>query len=394
MDIAINGRFLSQRATGVQRVAKEFTRALDRLLGEGAFPTTGVRLIVQKDANPAALDLRNIGVVRAAGPTGHLWEQLVLPRHVGDATLLCLCNSAPAGRLLSGAPTGVMLHDQAYTLFPEDYSLGYRVAHRLIDRLLLAKAQPLFVVSDTERQTLAQVNPGMKARMIVAPNGSWIDDAASSTDAEPALPSSEGYGLYVGSFTSRKNVDAILATAIALAREREMPFRLVGPMNHQGRELQERIPRALRSLIQICGYVGDEALPDYYRGARYLLYPSFYEASGLPPSEAMTFGCPVVASDLPVLRERCGDAALYCAPDDHGALVSAVRSILDDPDLASDLSTRGHARAAGTTWRRQALIIMETLTASPASSNAPDPDIRPTQAPRRVAADRHQPAPM
>lgn len=364
LDLAINGRFLSQRATGVQRVAREFTRALDRLLGEGLYPHLHVRLVAQADpdtdAAVRALELAHIVVERAGGAGGHLWEQAVLPFHVGDAALLCLGNTAPLLSLMGRGRVGVMLHDQAYRLFPGDYSRGYRMLHGVIGVALLRRAAVLFLVSETERRTIAARCRPARSRMTVTPNGSWIDDAPA-----PARSASERdgprYGLYVGSFTGRKNIEAVLAVAIALARDRGEHFRFVGPENAAARDLQARIPAALSSHIRFLGYVPNEALPALYGGAAYLLYPSFYEASGLPPSEAMAFGCPVVVSDLPVLHERCGDAAIYCDPHDTGSIERAILQILDDPNAAATLAAKGRARAELFTWRGQARAIVERL---------------------------------
>ena len=121
------------------------------------------------------------------------------------------------------------------------------------------------------------------------------------------------------------------------------------------------MPEALRGLIEFRGYVDDEALPGIYRGAACLLYPSLYEASGLPPSEAMHFGCPVVASDIAVLRERCGDAALYCDPGEPASLVAAVARLLDDPALRARLVECGRERAAQLSWRNQAIRVIDAI---------------------------------
>lgn len=354
MRLVINGRFLSQPATGVQRVAREFTRALDRLLEAGALPGISAHVVAEAHVDPAPLQLRQISFEGAGGARGHLWEQFILPRHIRGGQLLCLGNSAPLVSLLSRQPPGVMLHDQAHLLFPRDYSRSYRIWHRLIETIILRRAMPLLLVSDTERRALARRHPRYESRMVVTPNGTWPGDETSP----PPLASRGSYGLFIGRPSERKNVEGALATAVRLARTRAHKFRFVGPGVE---ELSARIPTELRSLISFHGYVDDSELPDLYRKAAYLLYPSFYEASGLPPSEAMHFGCPVIASDLPVLRERCGDAALYCDPHDRDSIYVTVAKLLDEPDTAEALAERGRCRTAAFTWRLQAKRIAETL---------------------------------
>lgn len=381
MNIIINGRFTAQPVTGVQRVSYEITHAVDRLLALPRYSGIQARLVVPEEADVSGLMFSNVRIQKTGGASGHLWEQLVLPRHVGDGTLLCLGNSAPVASLLGRSPVVVMLHDQAYRLFPNDYSLGYRLGHGVTERLILARAATVLSVSESERTMLLRTNK-VRSRIIVAPNGSWLNDGAAASS--PRLdPPRDGYGLYVGSFSERKNVGAVLATAITLATDRGRRFRFVGPRNAMSMALEASVPEALRPLITFDGYIADSELQALYHGADFLMYPSFYEASGLPPSEAMTFGCPVILSDLPVMRERCGNAALYCAPSDHAAILSAACRILDEPGLSKALTRRGYARAATFTWKAQATIILDAIAAPEmqGAMQAPPDQLRARQAP-------------
>lgn len=370
MNIIINGRFAAQPVTGVQRVAYEITHAIDRLLASPCRRGIRVRLLVPQGADTSGFALSNVHLEKAAGGSGHLWEQFVLPRHVGEDTLLCLGNSAPVTSLLRRAPVVVMLHDQAYRLFPRDYSFSYRLGHGLIERLILNRAATVLSVSESERQVLLGSN-SVRSPIVVAANGSWVNDGRRPLRHRGAPGC--GFGLYVGSFSERKNVRAVFAVALRLARERGCGFRFVGPPNAMSAAMQASIPGDLRHLIAFDGYVADADLQNLYHHADFLMYPSLYEASGLPPSEAMTLGCPVILSDIPVMRERCGDAALYCDPFDHDAILAAACRILDDPALAQALSRRGYARAATFTWEKQALTILDALRGAPAEVPALQP---------------------
>lgn len=366
MEIVINGRFLSQRPTGVQRVACECTLALDRLLGEGRFPGVRARLVVPSDARPMPAPLSEITVEVAPGAGGHAWEQLVLPGRVRGGHLLCLGNSAPALSLIGRKPVAVMLHDQAYRTFPADYSLAYRAFHYLLGPLILRRARPLLLVSESERRVLAQRQPRVAQRAVVVPNGSWTQDGPQQAElAQPTRPV-RSYGLFLGRPDRRKNIDAVLAVAIDLARARGLPFRIVGPGTEA---LRDRIPAELRQLVTVTAAIADHDLPALYLNAAYLLYPSFYEASGLPPSEAMSFGCPVVTADLPALRERCGDAALFCDPHDPQAVRAAVVQLLDDPVATAARVQVGYDRVRHMTWRTQAALIVSAMRAAAAGSS-------------------------
>lgn len=356
-EVLINGRFLVQPATGVQRVSREFTLAADRLLAEGRFPGLSLRLVAPKGADFNALRLRAIATEHLSGGSGYWWEQFALARRTGDLALISLGNAASVPSLILKRHIAVMIHDQSYGLFPMDYSFAYRLAHSAMDRVILSRARPLFTVSATEAAAIRAGSPGLTRDIVVAPNGSWIEDAGPGM--MPARPA-QSFGLSVGGFADRKNFTGAFHTAVALA-ERGTEFRFVGAPTAEAKRMLAQTSDVARSRIRYLGYVDNDDLTDLYQHAAFLLYPSFYEASGLPPSEAMTFGCPVVVSDLPVMHERCGDAALYCDPHDVASIIAAVNRIIDDPVLAAQLATRGHLRAQGFTWRRQAEIILNAV---------------------------------
>lgn len=365
LEIVVNGAFLQKkRTTGVQRVSREILSALDRLLDDERCPPVTVRCVVPDQRAEAAferLGCRNVVLEVAPGAQGHIWEQVILPAYVRDGMLLCLGNTAPVWSLLSSKPPAVMLHDQAHLLFPWDYSRAYRWFHRALEALIVRRAAPLLLVSGAERRELGSRHPIEASRAIVAPNGSWLADSPPADPSSASLPRSQRYGLFIGPPTVRKNIDGALAVAIELAREHDVPFRFVGPGIEM---LDAQIPADLRALITLCGYVADSELPALYRDAAFLLYPSFFEASGLPPSEAMAFGCPVIAADLPVLRERCADAACYCDPYDRGAMVAAALRLWEDDDFAAALGRSGRLRAAGFTWDAQARLIVDAMAAA------------------------------
>ena len=93
------------------------------------------------------------------------------------------------------------------------------------------------------------------------------------------------------------------------------------------------------------GRVSDAELRALYEAALCLIFPSRYEGFGLPPLEAMTCGCPVIAADAAAVPEVCGDAALWFDNDGPRRLPDALARLLDEAGLAATLRTRGLARA-------------------------------------------------
>jgi glycosyltransferase involved in cell wall biosynthesis len=92
------------------------------------------------------------------------------------------------------------------------------------------------------------------------------------------------------------------------------------------------------------------------------VFPSFYEGFGLPPLEAMHCGCPVLVSDRASLPEVCGEAAVYCEPDDPADIAQQLRRILTSDLLQSELRTAGLERTRQFSWARSAAVLNELLT--------------------------------
>ncbi len=356
-ELAINGRFLTQPTTGVQRVARELTRAIDELVTIGQVDVR-VRLLCEAHARPELLGLRSTTIEIVPGGRGHWWEQACLPRAIRGARLLCFGNTAPVAALLGRRPVAVIIHDLSYRLYPEAYSRSYRMGHALMLPLLLRRADPVMTVSDSERQALLALAPHARDRIVVAQNGGWQEGAPAVHGSADA----GGYLLYVGSFSQRKNFDAVLQTAITLAREDGLESVFVGAGGPILTPRATFVPADVRGMIRFAGQVESATqLADFYAGARCLLLPSFYEASPLPPIEAMRFGCPVVASDIPAMRERCGDAVEYCDPARLDEIVAAVRRVTQNPGYAALLAARGLRQATSFSWRRQAVTVLRTL---------------------------------
>lgn len=341
------------------------TRALDRLLAEQPERAEAV-LLVGADARVDDLALKAIRVVPLGHARSAMWEQSVLPSAVGRRPLLCLGNTAPLTMLLRRRPVAVMIHDLSYRLFPDAYGTSYRIAHAALLPFLLRRARPIFTVSHSERMMLASVMRDPKRRVVVAPNGGWHDDLVEERAFDPRRL--DGPLLYVGSLSARKNFLGALACAVRLARRDGRKSVFIGASGRFLSAMKIEVPEEARPFIEFRGQVESlDELAQAYRQAACLLFPSFYEASPMPPVEAFALGCPVIASDIPSLRERCGDAALYCQPDELDDMIACIDRMTGDPGLAAALTEKGYARARTLSWREQAEQVLSVMIRSFAS---------------------------
>lgn len=142
------------------------------------------------------------------------------------------------------------------------------------------------------------------------------------------------YLLYVGNIKPHKNIRGILG-AFGMVLKKDPGLKLVIAGKKDGfitgmKDWDVLIDRlGIRDKVLFTGNLPDSELIALYGGALGLVFPSFYEGFGFPPLEAMACGCPVVASDIPPLRETCGDAAIYVNPFSIPDIARGIEKILD-----------------------------------------------------------------
>ena len=376
--LVINGRFTVQSITGVQRVAHEVVREIDRMLDSGVLAAR-VTLLCPPGKPAQPLDLKRVERRTVGAMQGVWWEQLVLPQYCRNATLLCLGNSAPVASLIGPGRVAVMVHDLSYLYYPEAYRLRYRIGHWLMLPLLLQRADWIFTVSQTERERIAQVSRRGAASIAVVPNGGWPEEGAAASSPLSGLPGR--YALYVGSLSHRKNFGRLLQTAIRLVREDGMDFVFAGSSGTVLKRPDFHLPRDVADRIHFIGQINDrDMLGCFYAGADVLVFPSLYEASPLPPLEAAHFGCPVVASNIPSIWERCGESVAYCNPLSVESILGAVRRVIATPAERARQQVLVSQRAARGSWADQAKAICTAILPEAAWQDAPAPALSPARA--------------
>ncbi len=118
----------------------------------------------------------------------------------------------------------------------------------------------------------------------------------------------------------------------------------------------------LADVVFHLGSVSDACLAWLYAHAYAYVFPSFEEGFGLPAVEAFLQGCPVLAADIPVLREVCGSAALYFNPGSSDDIMAAMKNVLNDPAIRPSLIRAGNERSGQFSWDRLAKETMFVYT--------------------------------
>jgi glycosyltransferase involved in cell wall biosynthesis len=353
----INGRFLTQPMTGVQRYALNVLDAMNSALVDERM--TAPIIAPLNAADPSLMALPFIG---AKPLSGHAWEQLVLPMR-WRGRLLNLCNTAPAIK----ENQVVCIHDANVFVAPESYGTAFRVLYRTLQPLIARRSTKIVTVSNDAARQIAQYLPVRLADIAVLPNGhehalGWnpvLAQAAPSIVAKTCTDSKRGFVLALGSRARHKNLGLLLNLAPRLA---EIGLDVVVVGGGGGIFAPESLQS--ESNVHVIGQVTDHDLAFLMDRAVCLAFPSWTEGFGLPILEAMARGCPVVSSDRASMPEVCGGAALMAPPDDPSAWIQHIRSLVESSDLRRELNERGQERARLYSWTDTAAGYIDLMRGS------------------------------
>lgn len=255
------------------------------------------------------------------------------------------------------------LHDVIYYQFPTApywLPLPSRVAWRLFhmakwpQRRLLNQADYVATVSQTSKKLIADMR--LTDRPIEV-----VYNAPSLKPVQPAQAFQKEL-IFVGSFMKFKNVE-LLVRAVNLLPGYKL--HLVSRIAPDRKIALERLAKNPRQVIFWNG-VSDEQYNKLLRTALALVTASKAEGFCLPLVEAMAQGVPVIASNIPVLHEVCGQAGMYFDADSPEQFVEAVHK-LEEQAYRKQMIERGLQQATKFTWddsARQLLKIMEKLAKS------------------------------
>lgn len=247
-------------------------------------------------------------------------------------------------RLRPGARPALVCTSHGADLF----ALRGFVARRL--KAWVARGASALTVVSAAMKTAAVQLGAQPGRVSVMSMG--VDARARFTPPEPGGRSSDEL-LFVGRLVRKKGVAGLLPI---LARVREaLPaahLTIVGAGPLEGELRADARARGLEAHVRFAGAVANEDLAPYYRRAGVFLAPSVVtpegdqEGLGLVIAEALACGCPVVASDLPAIRDLIehGATGLLAAPGDAADFAGKALQLLREPATAASLAERGRQR--------------------------------------------------
>ena len=313
--------------SGVERAIRSTLAALAEAGPRFAFHVYGPASSVE--GSPAGFHVHPAPPRRWGRSTRILWQQVVLPGLVGRDRLDVFHAPAYVCPLAAPCPVVLTVYDTIALDRPELCKRANALHYRLLMPPSVRRAAEIVVPTRHVRDRLTRRFHLPVERVSVIPPP-LLDLGASRAEGKPLPRLPERFLLYVGNIEPKKGV-ATLVRAFAQLRREGLPHRLVlaGRWAWRCDDVRRVIEaEGVGDAVVSLGYVPDADLPALYRRAEALVAPSLEEGLGLPPIEALAFGAPVVASDIPPFRETLGAAAVFFPVGRPAALAEAIRGVL------------------------------------------------------------------
>ncbi len=343
--IIINGRYLCQRMTGIQRFAYEITNSLMQIADVPVVVLAPQN--IREEYNIQNWDVRKIG-----GKGSHFWEQCTLPHymrnHFNNDILLNLSGLSPIGY-----HNNIMtIHDMSYLVHSRSFSIIYRLYYRLLTPIAARKARHLVTVSEFSKHEIIRYLHLDASKITVIYNAVHPSPLASKKD----MPR---YILSVCSLEPRKNLHRLIESYLHIP-DKDFDLYLIGGgdavFSNPDLQPYQNIPH-----VHFLGYLNDEKLQSYYRNAIAYVNASLYEGFGIPNLEAMQQKCAIAISDIPAYREVCEDAAIYFNPMDTKDIQNKIIEITHNETLKNSLVKKGDNQLLKFSWEQSANQLLKIL---------------------------------
>lgn len=322
--ILINGKFLCQNMTGVQRYAFLLLLGLESNISNDTKNEYEIEVIVPSEPlyeYQAVLQSKRVHIVVKHSVFGHFyWEQIILLFYRRSQILVNLTGSAPVLRKNSIKA----IHDMGVVDTPDSYSFLFRIWYKTAQWLNVRNSFCILTVSKFSRNRIIQ-HYGQKyhTKLKVIYNSLDKKFFKSSGLMLTDLRLDSSFYLVIASNQPRKNLQLIYA----LARKRPgLHFIIAGALNP--RHLKSKGLDTVSNVTHI-GRVSDVVLINLYQNCEAIVIPSKYEGFGLPIIEAMAAGAKIVASDIEVFKEVAGDSIIYFTSNNLEDLSNAIDQVPD-----------------------------------------------------------------
>lgn len=308
-EVFVNGKFLTQRISGVQRYAIEICSAWIKQKKE-------FTILVPENTSISIPDFSDY-CLEIGKRNGVLWEQIDLARYVNrrEGVLVNFCNSAP----IFSKSNIITIHDLGFFRKENWYSKSFKLWYRFMIPRIVRKAKFVITVSQTVQSEILSRFDRNSNDVMVAYNG-LADLFLDKKQADK-----ENVFLYVGTISERKNV-AVLIQAFQKADLDDFKLVLIGNFD-KNLENKLLLPRNTDN-IEMYSNLSDNELLIWLKRSKFFVLPSLYEGFGIPILESISQKTVPLISDIKVFKELYEGSALYFDPQSIDSLTNCMKKAI------------------------------------------------------------------
>jgi glycosyltransferase involved in cell wall biosynthesis len=292
------------------------------------------------------------------------WQQLYLPWRAWRDRVDVLFSPYYCGPLYAPMPQVVCICDISFSVFPRDFPSWVRFKPKLLARPSSWRAAKVMTISEFSKHELVRVYGLPPEKIVVIQAGTeerlWRRER-TQPELGAQLPIAQPFFLFVGSLLPRRQIEAVVQALAQLPVQYHLVT--VGETDPEklGKLKAAACQGKVSERVHYLGHVSDEELAALYEQAVALVSPSTYEGFGLPILEAMVRGAPVIAWDIPVVREVMGDAGLLLPCGRIADLARAMQRLGEDARFRLECREKGRRRIRRFSWRAAAELFLATL---------------------------------
>ncbi len=238
----------------------------------------------------------------------------------------------------------ITVHDLMHIKYSEYAGLKNRLYYEFIVKPVCKNSPLVFTVSEFTKQEIVTWAGISADKIVVVYNG--VDDKYH-TDVAPYIMG-EPYFFYIGDKKPHKNIRRLIESFSLSKSSNTHTLLLSGVENPEIKNWASEF--GVQDKVKFSGFIPEERLPSYYKGAALLALPSLFEGFGLPIIEAMAVGTPVLTSNVTAMPEIAGDAAVLINPLDVDDIARGIDLLISDTNLRNSLIVKGLERVKMFDW--------------------------------------------
>ena len=368
MKVVINARVLNERRGGPARYTMNIIRELVRVDHENEY------VILLKSPLDLDFELPSNFKVKVFGVGSKiLFDYVLVPFYSwtasGDVFLFPKNTFSP---LVRGKKIPVY-HDIIYyeKLGFREFNFFDHLHHSIMIRIDKYFSAADLAVSDFTASRMKELL-GIREKKIAVIKEGVEDCFRPCRDDAKLKETADRFGIrrpfffYSGSLSPRKNMLNVLKAFLLIADSVPHNIYFTGGDSWRDNDVFRFIKdNGLEERVVRLGYLSDDDLVSLYSIADCYLYPSIYEGFGLPILEAQACGCPVITSTVSSCPEVAGDSAILVDPLDPVSIASAMKRIVSEPSLKSELQEKGFANCTRFSWNgaaKELVALFERVT--------------------------------